>query len=62
MKREECIKDGHPPFAGIILIRFSGYFSAIPNFGKAPRELCFYCEKQRYKINYFLCNFSLSGS
>jgi len=31
-------KNVRPPFAGITLIRFSGYFSAITPFGeKAPR-------------------------
>jgi hypothetical protein len=42
-KKRRIIKDETPPFAGIILIRFSGYFLSDPaNWRKAPRELCFY--------------------
>ena len=52
-KEGKC-KDGHPPFAGIILIRFCGYFSAIRLWRKAPRELYFYGLKRHKDIGYFL--------
>jgi hypothetical protein len=35
---------GHPPFAGIILIRFYGYFSAIPFSEKHPGNFAFIIE------------------
>jgi hypothetical protein len=40
-RRKRRNKDVSPPFAGIILIRFCGYFSAIPNIRKStPGTAC----------------------
>jgi hypothetical protein len=40
----------HPPFAGIILIRFCGYFSAIPILEKHPGNFASFVVRSDAKV------------